>query len=460
MQLKDEAIERLRDGFAGSVVAPGDPTYDEHRKVWNGTIDRRPAIVARCAGNRDVIAALKFAREQSLAIAVRGGGHSFAGYGTCDDGLVIDLSLLKAIEVDPTARISTAAAGVLWAELNEATQAHGLAVTGGLISHTGIAGLTLGGGIGWLMRKHGLSCDSLVEGEVITAEGEVVRANDEQNRDLFWALRGGGGNFGVVTRFTFRLHEVGPEVLFSFCFYGLERGREILQAFRAFCKTAADEVCPFLTYLNLPPAPFVPPDMVGKPGWAAIVVAIGDLAVARAALKPLMELGPQIDFVAPLPYSVVNTLSDPGVPHGSLVYLKGHYASDLSDRLIEEIVEHASRKSSPMTQVHVHALLGAIARVGEDDTAYSHRSSGYAINLVAQWELREQGPGEIAWAREGWEAMKPYCSGGYVNFMDADDSARGAYSAAKYQRLVQIKSRYDPDNIFRLNQNVDPSGAD
>lgn len=460
MQLKNSAIERLREGFEGSLIAPGDATYDEHRMVWNGTIDRRPAIVARCAGALDVIAALRFAHDHALTIAVRGGGHSFAGYGTCDGGLVIDLSLMKHIEVDPKARTATAEAGVLWGELNAATQAQGLAVTGGLISTTGIAGLTLGGGIGWLMRKHGLSCDSLVEAEVVTANGEVVRANDEQNQDLFWALRGGGGNFGVVTRFTYQLHDVGPEVLFSFCFFGAERGREILQAFRAFSAQAADELCPFLAYLNLPPAPFVPPDRVGEPGWAVIVVATGDLEAARAALEPLMDLGPELNFAAPMPYAAVNTLSDPSVPHGSLVYLKGHYAADLSNELMDVIVERARQKSSPMTEIHVHALLGAIARVGEDDTAYSHRSSGYAINLISQWMKLDQGRAEIGWARDGWDAMRPYCAGGYVNFMDAGDSASSAYGAAKYQRLVEIKGRYDPDNIFRLNQNIEPRAAD
>jgi FAD/FMN-containing dehydrogenase len=454
VQLTEAAIERLGEGFEGALITPADAGYDDHRRVWNGTIDRRPALVARCAGPPDVVAALKFAREHSLTIAVRGGGHSFAGYGTCDGGVVVDLSLMRHIEVDVRARTAIAQAGVLWGELNEATQAHGLAVTGGLISHTGIAGLTLGGGIGWLMRKHGLSCDNLLDAEVVTAGGEVLRANDEKNRDLFWALRGGGGNFGVVTRFTYRLHEVGPEVLFSFCFYASERGREILQAFRAFSAQAADDLCPFLAYINLPPAPFVPPERVGEPGWAVIVVAVGDLAAAGAALEPLLKLGPQVKFAAPMPYSVVNTLSDPGVPHGSLVYLKGHYAADLSDELIDVIVERAQRKSSPTTEIHVHALLGAIATVGEDDTAYSHRSSAYAINLISQWEHPDHGPGEIAWAREGWEAMKPFCAGGYVNFMDAGDSVRGAYGAAKFQRLVEIKGRYDPNNIFRLNQNI------
>jgi hypothetical protein len=456
VQLEDPPIERLRDSFEGVVVTPGDATYDADRRVWSGTIDRRPALIARCTGSRDVVAAIRFAREHALTVAVRGGGHSFAGYGTCDDGLVVDLSPMRSIEVDPQARTATAQAGVLWSELNEATQAHGLAVTGGLISHTGIAGLTLGGGIGWLMRKHGLSCDNLVDAEVVTADGDLVRANEEQNQDLFWALRGGGGNFGVVTRFTYRLHEVGPEVLFSFSFYGAERGREILEAFCSFSAQAADELCPFLAYLNLPPAPFVPRDRVGEPGWAVIVVAIGDLGAARAALNPLIDLGPQLRFEAPMPYSVVNTLSDPSVPPGSLVYLKGHYASDLSDELMDVIVECARRKSSPMTQIHVHALLGAIARVGENDTAYSHRSSGYAINLISQWENADQGTGEVAWAREGWQAMKPYCAGAYINFMDAGDSAQSAYGTDKYQRLVEIKSRYDPTNVFRLNQNIQP----
>jgi len=459
VELTDAAIKRLGEGFEGVLIAPGDAGYDEQRRVWNGTIDRRPALVARCAGTPDVIAALKFAREHSLTIAIRGGGHSFAGYGTCDGGLVVDLSLMRHIEVDVKARTATAQAGVLWGELNEATQVHGLAVTGGLISHTGIAGLTLGGGIGWLMRKYGLSCDNLLDAEVVTADGDVLRASDEQNADLFWALRGGGGNFGVVTRFTYQLHEIGPAVLFSFLSYEPGRGREILGAFRAFSAQAPDEQCPLLIYLNLPPAPFVPPEKVGRPGWTIIVVTTGDLESGQAALKPLMDLGPQVKFTAPMPYSVVNTLSDSGVPHGSLVYLKGHYAADLTDELIDVIVERAQRKTAPMTEVHVHALLGAIARVSEDDTAYSHRSSGYAINLISQWENPDHGPGEIAWAREGWEAMKPYCAGGYVNFMDAGDSVRGAYGAAKFRRLVEIKGRYDPSNVFRLNQNIEPQAV-
>jgi FAD/FMN-containing dehydrogenase len=279
------------------------------------------------------------------------------------------------------------------------------------------------------------------------------------NPDLFWALRGGGGNFGVVTNFMYRLSPVGPAVLVSLFFYAPERGREVLRAFRSFAAGAPDELCPFLAYLNVPPAPFVPPQEVGKPAWAIIVVGIGDLETAERALVPLVGLEPHTKLIAAMPYAEVNTLSDASVPHGSLVYLKGHYASDLNAELIEVLVERAALKKSPMTEIHVHALLGAIGRVDEDATAYSHRSSGYAINLISQWERAAEGASEIAWARDGWLAMKPYCHGGYVNFMSADDSAEASYGAGKYARLIQIKRRYDPENVFRLNQNIRPRSS-
>jgi FAD/FMN-containing dehydrogenase len=455
-RLTVNAIEQLKGGFGGEVISPSDPGYDAARKVWNGTIDRMPALVARCATSADVAAALRFARQHGLLVAVRGGGHSFPGHSTCDDGLVVDLSPMKEIDVDPASKTAIAGGGVLWGALNDATQEHGLAVTGGLVSTTGIAGLTLGGGIGWLMRRYGLSCDNLLEVEIVTADGTVRKANDRDSPDLFWAVRGGGGNFGVVTKFTYRLHEVGPLVFFALYHYGPERGPEILSAFRAFSDKAPDELTPFLAYTNLPPLPFVPPDLVGAAGWLVAVFSSGDFDAAREAVTVFDDLRPQVQLAERMPYAITNTLTDASVPYGSLLYLKGHYADDLTDELIDALITSTGDRKSAFSEIHVHPLLGAIGRIGEDATAYSNRSSGYAINLIGAWEQERDGPSEIAWVRQGWAAIKPYCAGAYVNFMDAGDSVESAYSGAKYMRLAEIKQRYDPDNMFRFNQNIKP----
>jgi FAD/FMN-containing dehydrogenase len=461
------AISTLADRFAGELLRPGDPGYEDARQVWNGAIDRRPALIARCAGVPDVVAALRHARDHDLLVAVRGGGHGVAGQAVCDDGIVIDLSPMRGIAVDPAGRTARAQGGVLWGELDAATQAHGLATVGGIVTHTGIAGLTLGGGIGWLMRRHGATVDNLLAAEVVTADGAVLRASADEHPELFWGLRGGGGNFGVVTSFEYRLHEVGPTVLAGPLFYALDDAPEVLRFYRELIAAAPDDLTTIVNLRRAPALPFVPAELHGRPVVAVIVCYTGALARGERVLAPLRRFGrPLLDAIAPRPYVELQQLFNPGVPHGWHYYWKSWELPPLSDGAIDALAEHTARLTSPRSYVIVFQLGGAIARVGEHETAYGQRDATHNVNISAVWLADDPARDDhVRWTRECYAALEPFATGrAYVNFL-ADEGrqrVRAAYGEERYARLVAVKRAHDPDNVFRLNQNIDPglhSGA-
>ena len=454
-------LEGLRTGFRGPVIGPDDESYREARSIWNGAIDRRPACIARCTGVADVAAAVRFARKRDLLVAVRSGGHGVGGHALCDGGLVIDLSPMKGIRVDPTARTARAEAGVLWGELDRETQLFGLATVGGIVTHTGIAGLTLGGGIGWLMRKHGATVDNLVSADLVTAEGEIVTASEEENGDLFWAIRGGGGNFGVVTSFEYRLHRVGPTVLAGPIFHPLEDAPAVLRFYREFISTAPDELTTIFNLRVAPPLPFLPEEVHGKPIVMVGACYAGPPEGGAEVVRPLKEFGsPIVDLLEPKPYLALQSMFDPAVPHGWHYYWKSVELPPLSDEAIDTLVEHASALTSPKSYCIVFQLGGALARVAEGETAFSQRDAAHNVNINAVWtEEDPDAERHIAWARDFFDAMQPHAGGRvYLNFLGEEgaDRVRQAYGAGSYERLVELKRAYDPTNFLRLNQNIEP----
>ena len=455
------AISTLADSFSGALLTPGDAGYDDARQVWNGAIDRRPAMIARCTDGAYVVAALRHARERELLVAVRGGGHGVAGLAVCDGGVVIDLSPMRGIAVDPAARTARAQAGVLWGELDAATQEHGLATVGGIVTHTGIAGLTLGGGIGWLMRKHGATVDNLLSVDLVTAEGGLVTASADEHPDLFWGIRGGGGNFGVVTSLEYRLHPVGPIVLAGPIFHPLEDAREVLAFYREFIAAAPDELTTIFELSVAPPAPFLPEDVHGKPIVMVGACYAGAPEDGIEVVRPLKEFGnPLVDLLEPKLYTALQSMFDPSVPHGWHRYWKSVELPALTDDVIDTLVEHASAQTSPKSYCIVFQLGGALARAREDETAFSQRDATYNVNINAVWtEDDPESERHVAWARDFFSAMQPHAGGRvYVNFL-GDEGAkrvRQAYGDRQYERLVELKRAYDPTNFFRLNQNIEP----
>ena len=439
-------------GFDGQLITPGHPNYDDARAVWNGAVDRRPAYIARCLSPSDVTAALRFGREHNLVIAVRGGGHSVAGTAVCDDGLVIDLGAMKSVQVDPARATATVQAGVRWGELDAATQAFGLATTGGVVSHTGVSGLTLGGGIGWLMRRHGLTVDNLVEAEVVTADGEHRTASVHEDPDLFWGLRGGGGGLGIVTSFTYRLHLVGPEVLAGPVLWALEDAPEILRAYRDFARSAPPEVATIVALRRAPPTPEIPVELHRRPVCMVAMLALGTGDRAERRLAPLRSLGrPLLDLVVHRPYTNLQSMVDASVPHGWHYYWKSTGLSGLDDAVIDTMVDHAARALSPWSYSLLFQLGGAVANCDPDATAYSHRRVPYELNVNAVW-LPHQPIGEVeaAWARAFVAGLEPHVAGVYLNFLDHDDRHRepAAFTPASYDRLVELRRRVDPDRVF------------
>ena len=458
--LSDGSVAELREALSGTVVAPADADYEGARRVWNGVIDRRPALIARCASAADVVETVRFARSERLLTAVRGGGHNVAGHGTCDDGIVIDLSPMRAVEVDAQRRIARVQGGALWSDVDRATQTAGLGVTGGMISHTGVAGLTLGGGIGWLMRKHGLTCDGLLAAELVTADGTHIRASAEEHPELLWALRGGGGNFGVVTSFELQLQPVGT-VFGGGIFQPLERAGEFLRAYRDWAPQAPDELTTLLNFMTVPPAPDIPPALHGRKVLAVGFCCAGSEQEGRRAIEPLRRLGePLLERAGVMPYAVRNTLQDASAPHGLCSYWKSDYLTGLPDDFIDLIVDRAGEMTSPASMLHLYQLGGAVARVDEDATAYAHRSAPYLFSIISAWTDPAADPDpHIEWTRRFWSQLRPYAEGTYVNFLgdEGADRVRDAYGAAKYARLAAVKAEYDPTNLFRLNQNVEPA---
>jgi FAD/FMN-containing dehydrogenase len=458
--IEPKAVEKLRVRFRGALLRPGEEGYDEARRIWNGAIDRRPALIARCAGTDDVLEAVRFARERDLLVSVRGGGHAVAGHAVCDGGLMIDLSLMKSIRVDPDARTARAAGGVLWAELDRATQRFGLATTGGIISHTGIAGLTLGGGLGHLMRKHGLTVDNLCAVDLVTAKGEQLHVNAETEPELFWGLRGGGGNFGIVTSFEYQLHPVGPMVLGGPIVWPLADAPEVLRFLRDFAPEAPDELGITIGARLAPPMPFLPAEQYGKPVVILLLVWAGDIAAGQRAIEPLRSLGtPLAEVVRPVPYLAIQSMLDGGAPHGMHYYWKSHRLPELSDEVIDVLVARVESITSPFSQISGWAVGGAVSRADPGATAVGEREVGFEVNIVAAWPPPDpDGTRHTSWVREGSEALRPHSVGVYANFL-SDEGAAGVEAAygERLKRLVALKDQYDPTNFFRLNANVTPS---
>jgi FAD/FMN-containing dehydrogenase len=461
--IDDAAVQELGAGFGGALLRPEDEGYDAARAIFNGMYDRRAALVARCTGVADVVAAVNFARDNGFEVAVKAGGHSVPGYASCDDGIVIDLSPMKGVFVDPEARTARAAGGVTWGEFDRETQAFGLATTGGRITTTGLGGLTLGSGSGWLERKFGFTVDNLLSAQVVTAAGEVVTASESENPELFWGLRGGGGNFGIVTSFEYRLHPLGPIVLGGLMGYPRERAPELLRAWSDHIQSAPEELGGGFAFLTAPPEEFVPAEARGRPICGVVVLYAGSVEEGEPVVQALKEaLGPPaMDLVMPMPYLVVQQLLDAANPPGRPQYWKSDTLNEMSDGAIETLVEHANRIASPFSVVVLEAKGGAIARVPEDSMALIGRKPAFAFYGISQWEDGDDADAHIRWAREFGDAMEPHSGKDIaLNFVmdEGNERVQAAFGPEKYARLVALKDEYDPGNLFSRNQNVKPSG--
>jgi len=457
--VRSDDVSELRARLRGELLGPGDAGYEPARALWNGAIDTHPGAIARCQGSADVLAAVRYARDAGLLVAVRGGGHNVAGTASCDHGLVLDLSPMKGAQVDPAGRTVWAQPGLLWGELDHETQAFGLATTGGIVTHTGIAGLTLGGGIGWLMRKHGLTSDNLLAVDLVTADGQLVRASAREHPELFWGIRGGGGNFGVVTAFQYRLHEVGPTVLAGPILFPADDGGELLRFYRDFAEAAPDELATVMNLRYAPPLPIIPEYLHGVPVVSVVVCWAGPIEEGLRVLEPLRRHGrPLLDLIAPKPYLAHQGTFDATVPHGLHYYWRSEYLGALDDQAIGTLVEHAWASRSPRSYTIIFHLGGAVARVPDEATAFTGRTAGFAVNVNAV-ALPEDAAEQAAWARGLGQALHPLSAGVYMNFLDDEgqDRVRAAYGPAKYQRLADLKKVWDPDNFFRRNQNIRPS---
>jgi FAD/FMN-containing dehydrogenase len=458
--LQDRKIEELKEGFKGEILLPSDGAYESARKIWNAMIDKRPAVIARCATTADIVLGVNFARDNRLLLAVRGGGHNIAGNALCDGGLVIDLSKMKAARVDPAGRRVTIEGGATLADLDAATQAHGLATPVGINSTTGIAGLTLGGGFGWLSRKYGMTVDNLESAEVVTAAGEVVRASATEHPDLFWALRGGSGNFGVVTRFEFRLHPVGPDVLSGLIVYPISEAKSVLQQYREFFTKAPEDLTVWALLRQAPPLPFLPERVHGKEIIALALIYAGDPKQGAPFVETLRKFGTSLgEHVGVQPYVAWQQAFDPLLTPGARNYWKSHNLSTLKDGLFDAVIEYTLKLPSPQCEIFFGAIGGATTRPAPDSAAYAHRDALFVMNVHGRWEDPADDKRCIDWAREFFNASKAFASGGvYVNFLTADEADRvGSAYGPNYARLAQVKRKYDPNNLFRTNQNIKPA---
>jgi FAD/FMN-containing dehydrogenase len=458
--LPTEAAAELRETLRGALIAPEDAAYDEARKVYNGMIDRRPAAIVRCADVADVIAAVELARERGLDLSVRGGSHSVPGFGTNDGGIVCDLSRMRGIRVDPGRRTVRAEGGATWGDLDHATHAFGLATTGGIISTTGVAGLTLGGGIGHLARGNGLSCDNLISADVVTADGRLITASEDENADLFWALRGGGGNFGVVTSLEFRLHPVG-EIYGGPIFYPVDRAGDVMRFYREFIAAAPEELGAFFAFQIAPPLPFIPEERHGETMCLIVTCWSGEPEEGARAIAPLLEVAPvAADHVGPMPYPALNSAFDALLPPGLQHYWKADFVRELTDDAIAAHVEHGPRVPCVESTMHLYPIDGACHRVASDETAFAYRDARFACTIAGMWPDPADNDRNTAWVRDYWEAIHPHSElGGYVNFMAGDDQRRIRDNyRGNYDRLAEVKRRYDPENLFRMNQNIEPLG--
>ena len=458
-----DRTEAFEAELHGDLITPEDLDYDDARAVWNGMIDKHPAVIARCQGVADVISAVEFAREHDLLVAVRGGGHNVAGHATCDGGIVIDLSPMNWVDVDPEARTVRVGGGATWRDVDHEMQAFGLAVPGGVVSTTGVGGLTLGGGYGHLRRKYGLTCDNLVSVDVVTADGRYLTASETEHEDLFWALRGGGGNFGIVTVFEFQAHPVGPEVATVETWHSIEDATAVARGWREFVATAPDEVSAVLTFWSVPVDPHFPEERHREPVVIASAVHSGDVKEGEQVLEPLREVGsPSFDFSGPTAYTTLQQGFDPFFPAEEFrYYVKSLFLDDFDDETIEAIVEHATSRPHYQVLLDVWHLGGAVARVPEDETAYSGRANEFLLNIDSTWKDSADDERIIEWSRSVWEEMHAFSHGGlYLNFPgfgeEKEELLRATHGPETYEQLVDVKTEYDPDNLFRLNQNITP----
>ncbi|CAN5781961.1 FAD-binding oxidoreductase [soil metagenome] len=458
-QLQRAEIDEFKLHFRGNVLLPADRGYDDVRQIWNAMIDRRPALIARCASAEDVVQAVTFARKHNLLVSIRGGGHNIAGNAVCDDGLMIDLSPMKGIQVDPNVRRATVEPGCTLADFDAAAQVHGLATPLGINSTTGVAGLTLGGGFGWLSRKYGMTIDNLLSADVVTADGSQVRAGESENADLFWGLRGGGGNFGIVTRFEFQLHPVGPDVLSGLIVFPFDQAKSVLTQFARFTETMPDDLNVWMVTRKAPPLPFLPQAVHGKEIIALAVCYAGDPAEGEKLIEALRGFGTAHgEHIGVQPYTAWQQAFDPLLTPGARNYWKSHNFSQLSAGAIDAIIEYAGTLPSPQCEIFVGTIGGQTARVAPDAMAYSSRDANYVMNVHGRWESASEDDRCIAWAREFFATSQPFASGGaYINFLTQDENDRIAFAyGATYKRLVELKKKYDPTNLFRMNQNIEP----
>ena len=460
MVLETKVIQNLAMHVRGDVIQPGDAPYDDARRIFNGMIDRRPSLIVRCVDAADVVSAVNFAREQGLPLSVRGGGHNVAGSSVVDDGIVVDLSQMRDVRIDPARRTARVGGGATWGDLDHAGHAFGLATPGGQVSTTGVGGLTLGGGIGHLSRKYGLSADNLLSVDVVLADGSFVTASHHEHADLFWAMRGAGGNFGVVTSFEFQLHPVnmifgGPII------YPVEQVRDVLRLYRDYLTDAPEDLTAVFAFMIVPPGPPFPEHLWHKTMCGLLVCYSGPLEQAEDIVRPLRDFGPAaLDLMGPMPYPVLQSLFDPIAQPGLQQYWKGDFITAITDEMIEVHAEYGSRIPTPMSIVHIYPVSGAVNRVAPRDTAFAHRDAKFVHIIGAAYPDPSETPQHVAWVREYWSALRPHASGAYVNFLMDEGEARirGSYGS-NYERLAALKQRYDPSNLFHMNQNVTPSGS-
>ena len=458
--MADKDIETLAGSLRGRAIRPQDPDYDEARSVWNAMIDRRPALIVRAAGVADVMAAVTFARERDLPLAVRGGGHNIAGTGVCEGGVTLDLGAMRSVQVDPVRRLARVEGGATLADLDHEAQAFGLVTPGGVVSSTGVGGLTLGGGFGWLSRKHGLTADNLVAVELVTAEGRLVTASATENPELFWGLRGGSGNFGVATGFQFRLHPLGPEVLFGPTVYRLEEAAAVLRHYRDFAAAAPREVCVWADLMTAPPLPFLPEALHGTKVLTLMQCYAGDPREGEAALAPLRGFGSPIgDAVGPLPFTAAQKILDETYAKGARNYWKASNHAGLSDGLIERLVALAAELPTPQSDILICQLGGAIGEVAPEASAYPHRAAAFALAPGVRWTDPAEDEACIGWIRAAFEPLQAGADGAYVNFIAETEGREQDAYGANYARLAALKARWDPENAFRLNQNVRPAAG-
>jgi FAD/FMN-containing dehydrogenase len=460
--LADISAHDFKVRLRGEVIGRQDPTYDEARRVWNAAIDKRPGLVVRPLDAGDVATAVELAGKRGLPVAVRCGGHSVAGKGVCEDGLLIDLSLMKGVRVDPDRRTARANGGVLWGEFDRETQAVGLATPGGRVTTTGLGGFTLGGGYGWLSPKYGLACDNLISADVVTADGRLLTVSESENDDLLWGLRGGGGNFGVVTAFEFRLHPVGPMVVGGMLMHSLERAEEVLRAYRDYVDDGPDELATAFALFPAPPEEFVPEHLHGKTVLGILACHCGELEDGERVVAPLRALGPPaVDLIGPMPYTDLQALLDPTAPPGWRWYNTGEHLTGLTDAAIDALTRHAPRDLAPLTQTIVFRHGGAVSRVSDAESAFGNRDPNYLLHPLAAWMQPDDDERHIAWLRQLVREMAAFKTGGvYLNFApDGDARVPDGFGAEKHARLVALKDKYDPENVFRFNHNIRPSGA-